>query len=215
MNEILLTAAVLGIGYLLGCVSTGILISKQAGVNIRQEGSKNTGASNVLRVLGAGRGAVTFLGDSLKAVIACWIGSLLLPGATFGIERFGIMAGGLGAILGHNWPIFFSFKGGKGIASSTAVLLFVDPLLGGIAIALCVAVIAWKRYISVGSLTMLFSFLVLTCMFHYDQWFACVFAAALFCLGLLRHRTNIRRLREGTENKIGRSKKAAKQADKE
>ncbi|MBN1777487.1 MAG: glycerol-3-phosphate 1-O-acyltransferase PlsY [Clostridiales bacterium] len=208
MNEILLTAAVLAIGYLLGCISTGILISKQAGVNIREEGSRNTGASNVLRVLGIRRGAVTFLGDSLKAVIACWIGSLLLPGATFGIERFGIMAGGLGAILGHNWPLFFSFKGGKGIASSTAVVLFVDPLLGGIAIALCLIVVFWKKYISLGSLTMLFCFLVLTCVFHFDQWFACVFAAALFLLGLLRHRTNIRRLRDGTENKIGRKKTA-------
>jgi acyl phosphate:glycerol-3-phosphate acyltransferase len=208
MNDILLTGAVLLAGYLLGCFSTGILISKQAGVNIREAGSKNTGASNVLRVLGLGRGAITFLGDSLKAVLACWIGSLLLPGATFGIDRFGAMVGGLGAILGHNWPVFFSFKGGKGIASSTAVLLFVDPLLGGIAIALCVLVIVWKKYISVGSLTMLFTFLALTCAFHYDQWFACVFAAVLFLLGLLRHKTNLQRLREGTENKIGRKKTA-------
>ena len=208
MNEILLTAAVILSGYLLGCVSTGILISRQAGVNIRETGSKNTGASNVLRVLGLGRGAVTFLGDSLKAVLACWIGSLLLPGTTFGIDRFGIMVGGLGAIIGHNWPVFFSFKGGKGIASSTAVLLFVDPLLGGIAIALCLLVIFTTKYISAGSITMLFSFLVLTCIFHYDQWFACVFATVLFLLGLYRHRGNIQRLRAGTENKIGRKKTA-------
>ncbi len=214
MNDILLTGAVLLAGYLLGCVSTGILISRQAGVNIRETGSKNTGASNVLRVLGLGRGAVTFLGDSIKAVLACWIGSLLLPDATFGIDRFGIMVGGIGAILGHNWPVFFSFKGGKGIASSTAVLLFVDPLFGGIAIVLCVIVIFTTKYISVGSLTMLFAFLALTCAFHYDQWFACAFAAALFLLGLLRHRANIQRLREGTENKIGR-KKTAGEAEEE
>jgi glycerol-3-phosphate acyltransferase PlsY len=208
MNDILLTAAVLAIGYLLGCFSTGILISKQAGVNIREAGSRNTGASNVLRVLGVGRGTVTFLGDSLKAAVACWIGSLLLPDATFGIERFGVMVGGLGAILGHNWPAFFSFKGGKGIASSTAVVLFVDPLLGGIAIALCLIVIFWKKYISLGSLTMLFTFLVLTCVFHFGQWPACAFAAVLFLLGLIRHSTNIQRLRDGTENKIGRKKNA-------
>lgn len=208
MNDILLTGAVLLAGYLLGCVSTGILISRQAGVNIRETGSKNTGASNVLRVLGLGRGAITFVGDFLKAALACWIGSLLLPNATFGIDRFGIMVGGLGAILGHNWPAFFSFKGGKGIASSTAVLLFADPLFGGIAIALCVIVIFTTKYISVGSLTMLFTFLVLTCAFHYGQFFACVFAAALFVLGVIRHRANIQRLREGTENKIGRQKTA-------
>ena len=208
MSDILLTVSVAIIGYMLGCFSTGILISRQAGVNIRQEGSKNTGASNVLRVLGIGRGTVTFLGDALKAVIACWIGSLLLPDATFGIERFGIMIGGFGAIIGHNWPAFYGFKGGKGIASSTAVLLFVDPLLGGIAIAMFLIVTFWKRYISVGSLTMLFTFLILTCVFHYDQWFACAFAAILFILGVVRHRTNIKRLREGTENKIGHKKTA-------
>lgn len=215
MNEILLTAAVAAIGYLLGCFSTGILISKRAGVNIREAGSKNTGASNVLRVLGLKKGAITFLGDSLKAVVACWIGSLLLPGTTFGIERFGIMVGGLGAILGHNWPAFFSFKGGKGIASSTAVVLFADPLLGGIAIAVCVLVIAWKKYISLGSLTMLFIFMVLTFIFRFDQWFACAFAAALFLLGTLRHRTNIKRLFNGTENKIGKKAAAGENSEQE
>ena len=210
MNEILLTLAVVATGYLLGCISTGILISKHAGVNIRETGSKNTGASNVLRVLGIRKGAITFIGDSLKAAAACWIGSLLLPGATFGIDRFGIMIAGLAVILGHNWPCFFSFKGGKGVASSTAVLLFVNPLLGGISIALCVLVIAWKRYISLGSLTMLFSFLVLMCIFHFDQWFMCVFAAVLFILSVIRHRTNIKRLLNGTENKIGKKANAAK-----
>lgn len=214
MNEVLLTLAILVIGYLLGCFSTGILISKREGVNIRNAGSKSTGASNVLRVLGVRQGAITFLGDSLKAAAACWIGSLLLPDATFGIERFGMMIGGLGAILGHNWPCFFSFKGGKGVASSTAVILFVDPLLGGIAIALCLIVIAITRYISLGSLTMLFSFMVLTCVLRYGQWFACAFAAVLFILSVLRHRTNIKRLLDGNENKIGK-RVPAKKTDQE
>ena len=213
MSSFLLTVAVVAIGYVLGGFSTGILISRQAGVNIREAGSKNTGASNVLRVLGLGRGAITFVGDFLKAALACWIGSLLLPDTTYGIDNFGVMVGGLSAILGHNWPVFFSFKGGKGIASSTAVVLFVDPLLGGIAIALCVIVIFWKRYISLGSLVMLLTFMVLTLIFHLDQWFACALAAALFLLGLIRHRTNLQRLRQGTENKIGR-KKTAEQAEK-
>jgi glycerol-3-phosphate acyltransferase PlsY len=204
MNEVLLTLATLVIGYLLGSFSTGILISKREGVNIRKAGSKSTGASNVLRVLGVRQGAITFLGDSLKAAAACWIGSLLLPDLTFGIDRFGMMIGGLGAIAGHNWPCFFSFKGGKGVASSTAVILFVDPLLGGIAIALCLIVIASTKYISLGSLTMLFSFMVLTCALRYGQWFACAFAAVLFILSVLRHRTNIKRLLDGNENRIGK-----------
>ena len=210
MKEILLTAAVAAIGYLLGCISTGILISRRAGVNIRDAGSKNTGASNVLRVLGLRKGALTFLGDSLKAVAACLAGSLLLPGATFGIDRFGIMVGGLSAILGHNWPVFFGFKGGKGIAASTAVVLFVDPLLGGIAIALCVLVIFTTKFISLGSLTMLFVFLGLTVAFRSGQWFEIVFAAVLFVLGVLRHKDNIKRLLVGTENKIGQKANARK-----
>ena len=214
MNEALLTLATLAIGYFLGCFSTGILISRREGVNIRNAGSKSTGASNVLRVLGVRQGAITFLGDSLKAVAACWIGSLLLPESTFGIERFGMMIGGFGAIAGHNWPCFFSFKGGKGIASSTAVILFVDPLAGGIAIALCLIVIATTKYISLGSLTMLFSFLVLTCVLHYDQWFACAFAAVLFVLSVIRHRANIKRLLDGNENKIGK-RVSAETSDKE
>ena len=214
MNEALLTLATLAIGYFLGCFSTGILISRREGVNIRNAGSKSTGASNVLRVLGVRQGAITFLGDSLKAVAACWIGSLLLPESTFGIERFGMMIGGLGAIAGHNWPCLFSFKGGKGIASSTAVILFVDPLAGGIAIALCLIVIATTKYISLGSLTMLFSFLVLTCVLHYDQWFACAFAAVLFVLSVIRHRANIKRLLDGNENKIGK-RVSAETSDKE
>ncbi len=208
MNDILLTIAVIVVGYILGCFSTGILISRQAGVNIRQAGSKNTGASNVLRVLGIGRGALTFLGDALKAVLACWIGGLILPGTTYGIERFGVMVGGFSAILGHNWPLFFGFKGGKGIASSTAVLIFVDPMLGVISIAVFGLVILLTRYISVGSITMLLTYFVLTWITHADQWFAIAFTAVLLLLGILRHRTNIQRLREGTENKIGRKKTA-------
>ena len=203
MSKLLITLAVLVIGYLLGNISTGILISKHAGVNIRSAGSKSTGASNVLRVLGIREGVLTFLGDFAKAAVACWIGSLLLPGATFGIDRFGIMIGGLAVIIGHNWPYFYAFKGGKGIASSTAVLLFVDPLLGGIAIALCLIVIAATRYISLGSLSMLFSFMVLILAVRFGQWFLLGFAVALFVLGVVRHRANIKRLLEGNENKIG------------
>lgn len=215
MSKVLLTIAVAAIGYLLGCISTGILVSRRSGVNIRNAGSKNTGASNVLRVLGVRQGLITFLGDSLKAAAACWIGSLILPGETFGIARFGVMIGGLAVIVGHNWPVFFSFKGGKGVASSTAVILFIDPLLGGIAVAICVLLIALTRYISLGSISMLFSFFVLTCVFQTSQWFLCLFAAVLFVIVVIRHRENIKRLLNGTENKIGNKAKPAPEKTEE
>ena len=124
MRDILLSLLIVVIGYLLGCFSTGITISKAQGVDIRSKGSKNTGASNVLRVLGVKSGVATFLGDILKASLAVWIGYFILPGKTFGIERYGMMLGGFAAIIGHNWPVFYGFKGGKGVACSAAVIFF-------------------------------------------------------------------------------------------
>lgn len=203
MQEILLSIAVAVGAYLLGCISTGILVSNRAGVNIRTVGSHNTGASNVLRVLGLKKGLITFVGDFLKATLACWLGSLILPGTTFGIVGFGTMLAGLFAILGHNWPCFFGFKGGKGVACSAAVIFFVNPLWGIIAIAVCISVIAATRFISLGSMLMLLTYMVLMCATHWGQWAVCAFTAILFVLVVVRHRANIVRLLNGTENKIG------------
>ena len=113
------------------------------------------------------------------------------------------MVGGLFAILGHNWPVFFSFKGGKGVACSAAVIFFVSPLWGIIAIAVCVTAIALTRYISLGSMLMLLTYMVLMMIAHPGQWFVYAFTAALFILVVVRHRANIGRLLNGTENKIG------------
>ena len=99
MREILLSILVAAIAYLLGCFSTGLTVSGAKGVDIRNRGSKNTGASNVLRVMGLKSGLITFAGDFLKAALACWIGSLILPGTTFGIARYGMMLAGLFVLL--------------------------------------------------------------------------------------------------------------------
>ena len=181
-------------GYLLGSFSTGILVARKEGHDIRAEGSHNTGASNALRVLGLKGGALTFAGDFAKAALSVLLG-LLIAG------QYGGMAAGLGVILGHNWPLFFGFKGGKGIACSTAVLLILFPWQGAVAVALCLAVIYWKRYISVGSLTMLSVFFVLLLLSR-GVWPYGVWAFALAALGFARHRSNLERLKNGTENKI-------------
>jgi len=207
MREILLTILVAVLSYLLGCFSTGTIISNAQGVNIRNEGSKNTGASNVLRVLGLKSGIVCFLGDFTKAILACWLGSLILPGETFGISRFGTLLSGLMVILGHNWPVFYHFKGGKGVACSVAVIFFVSPLWGIISIVLCIAVIALTRYISLGSMTMLLTYMIFLFIAYPGQWFTCLFGVILFVLCVIRHRTNIVRLKNGTENKIGQKVK--------
>ncbi len=203
MREILLSVAVAAIAYLLGCISTGLLIARGTGVNLRQEGSKNTGASNVLRVLGLKKGLLTFLGDFLKAILACWAGSLLLPGSPFGIPGFGSMLGGLFVVLGHNWPVFFGFQGGKGVACSAAVIFFVNPLLGILSILICVGVISLTKFISLGSMVMLLCYAILMNITHWGQWFPCLWSIVLFGLCVYRHRTNIQRLVNGTENKIG------------
>ena len=207
MREVLLSLLIAVVAYLLGCFSTGITISRAQGVDIRTKGSKNTGASNVLRVLGLKSGVFTLVGDVLKAVLACVIGALLLPGATFGVNGWGMMLAGLFAILGHNWPVFYGFKGGKGVACSGAVVFLLSPLWGTIAIAICLAVIAVTRFISLGSMTLLFTYMVLMCAAHWGEWVVCLFTVVLFALCVWRHRTNIQRLISGTENKIGQKAK--------
>lgn len=203
MKEALLSILVAVIAYLLGCFSTGTLVSKSQGVNIRDEGSKNTGASNVLRVLGLKSGLVTFVGDFLKATLACWLGSVILPGSVFSIDGYGMMLGGLFAIIGHNWPVFYHFKGGKGVASSVAVIIFVNPLLGVLSVLACIAVIAITKFVSAGSMTMLLCYMILTCATHWGQWAVCLFSVLLFALCIWRHRSNIQRLMNGTESKLG------------
>ena len=186
--------------YLLGSFSTGILVASRQGHDIRSEGSKNTGASNALRVLGLKGGAMVFLGDFIKASIAVLIGHGLM-----GLH--GAMTAGLFVVLGHNWPIFFGFKGGKGIACSAAILLFTFWWQGLIAIVICLLVIYITRYISLGSLTMLFVFFVLVTLTK-GIWPYGVWAFALLALGTWRHRSNIERLKNGTDNKIGQKAKA-------
>lgn len=189
------------IGYLLGSFSTGILVASKKGHDIRAEGSHNTGASNALRILGLKGGALTFAGDFLKAALAVCAG-LIIGGQLCG------MMGGLGAVLGHNWPLFFGFKGGKGIACSTAVLLILFPWQGLVSAALCLLVIYFTRYISVGSLTMLSVFFLLM-LFTMGVWPYGVWALILLALGFYRHQGNLQRLRDGTENKLGKKKSNA------
>ncbi len=200
MIDILKYLLVAVAAYLLGSFSTGILVANKLGHDIRSEGSKNTGASNALRVLGLKGGAIVFLGDFIKATIAVFIGHLLL-----GMN--GAIVGGLCVVLGHNWPIFFGFKGGKGIACSAAIVLFTFWWQGLVAILICLAVIYFTRYISLGSMTMLAVFFLLVTITA-PFWPYAVWALVLLGLGVWRHRANIERLKNGTENKIGQKAKA-------
>lgn len=182
-------------GYLLGSICVGMIVSRRKGQDIREVGSKSAGASNVLRTLGMRSGAITFVGDFFKVLIASLLGLLL-------IGQEGAMAGGLVAVIGHNWPVFYGFRGGKGVAGSAAAMLVVFPIEALIAIALCIAVIYLTRYISLGSMVLLTSYALLVCILHWGWWSACIWSILMAALCILRHRSNIQRLIAGTERKL-------------
>ena len=195
MNEyvaLLLTAV---IGYLLGSVSTGILYSRALGRDIRTQGSKNAGATNMTRVHGLAKGLLTFGGDCLKGVLAALIGKWLGG-------QLGACVGGTFAVFGHMWPVFFGFKGGKGVATCIGIGLVTYPLFGLLATVVGLTLMLATRYVSVGSMAGLISFGVAVTI-RYGFWPIGLWGLALAALVVWRHRENIRRLLHGTENKFG------------
>lgn len=187
------------LAYCLGSISTGLLVAKKAnGPDLRSVGSKNTGASNVLRTMGWKYGLITFGGDFLKAILACLIGKLLTG------SHIAALMCGLLVIIGHNWPVFFGFKGGKGVASSCGVMLFCFPIPALIGYAVAIGLIALTRYISLGSMSMLTVYAILvSCFFADGNMLIILWAVVLALLCILRHRTNIQRLIQGKENRFG------------
>lgn len=190
------------IAYLLGSISTGLIVAKlHHGPNLREVGSKNTGASNVLRTMGLRNGLITFVGDCGKAALACAIGWWTLG-------QYGALLAGLMVILGHNWPVFFQFRGGKGVASSCGVMLICFPIPALISYVVAIAIIAATKFISLGSMCMLTLFAVLVSVFYSGgDVIVILWAVMLAALCLLRHRTNIGRLLHGCENRLSLKKK--------
>ena len=189
------------IAYLLGSLSGGILISRLGhGPDLHTVGSKSTGASNVQRTMGWKYGLMTFFFDALKGILACWIGERICG------THYAALLAGLFCVIGHNWPAFFRFRGGKGVATTGGVLLFCYPVPALICIALTILVIWLFRYISVGSMLLVISFTILS---FFDIFIpgtnACIilWAAILMVMCVARHHANISRLLHGTENKLG------------
>jgi len=197
ITVILLTA----LAYLLGSVPFGLLISKAKGVDIRKQGSGNIGATNVLRCLGKPLGITCFILDALKGFLPAKLFPILgLTDPTFGILF------GAAAILGHNFPVFLKFKGGKGVATSAGVLLGVAPLAVAIGMLVWVVVFYTSGYVSLGSIIAALAVIATGWTASYGS----VIATALTLLGgltIYRHRTNIQRLIAGTENKFRRKSK--------
>ena len=192
------------IAYLLGSISTGILVSRAGhGPDLRKVGSKSTGASNVQRTMGWKWGLITFTGDFLKAVLACWIGKILIG------NQMGTLFCGLAVVIGHNWPVFFQMKGGKGVASSCGVMLFCFPVPALICFIFTITLIAITKYISLGSMSMLTLYaLLVSFFFSGGDWRIIAWCIILAILCIYRHRANIQRLLKGEENKIGQKVKS-------
>ena len=189
------------IAYLLGSLSGGIITAKLGnGPDLHTVGSKSTGASNVQRTMGWKYGIITFFFDAIKGIASCVIGELICG------SHYAAMLCGLACVIGHNWPVFFGFRGGKGVATTGGVLLYCFPFPALICIAITVLVIWIWRYISVGSMLLVVSFTVLSC-FHFfiPETNACVivWASVLMVMCVARHHANISRLFHGTENKLG------------
>ena len=193
--------AIAVIAYLLGSISFGMIIAKLAGgPNLREVGSKNTGATNVLRVMGVKVGFTVFVLDILKALIACIIGRVWM-----GLN--GAMIAGLAVVLGHNWPCFFQFKGGKGVASTLSVMLMTFPIPAVICYIVAIGLIAATKFVSLGSITLAALFALLVIITNFGSWLIALWVLAIAGLLIWRHHANIGRLLRGEENKLSFKKK--------
>lgn len=186
------------IGYLIGSINSSVVIGKLYKTDVRTHGSGNAGLTNTFRVLGRKAALFVLLGDVLKGIIACLIG--------LAITKDGIIVAGTFAVVGHNWPVYFNFKGGKGILTSAVVVLMLDWRIGLIALGIFIILVALTKYVSLGSIIASLSVPVSAIIFNKGTLFI-IFAFFLAAMAIYRHRTNIKRLADGTENKLSLSKK--------
>ena len=185
------------IGYLLGSISTGVLLSRFAAhTDIRKQGSGNAGTTNMLRVLGRKMALLTFIGDMLKGIIAVFIGKWLIGG------ELGGLLGVVGAVLGHYYPLYFGFKGGKGIATSFGSLLFVFPVQALLAFAVFLILVAVTHYVSVGSIAAAITLPLLIVITRFQEPTLWIITVCIGASVVWRHRANIKRLMNHTENKL-------------
>ena len=182
------------VSYLIGSVPFGVIFSKiMKGRDPRAAGSRNIGFTNVLRVVGAGPAALTLCGDVGKGALAAYIGTY------YESPEVGEVSA-LFAILGHCYPIFLKFCGGKAVATSFGSLAILYPLVGIITFAVWTVTVLWSRHVSLGALVS-FAFLPLIMAGFHPRWNSILFSLAIAILVYLRHRENISRLLSKTEGK--------------
>ena len=204
----------LAIGYVFGLFQSGYIYGKMHNIDIRQHGSGNAGATNVVRTLGRKAGIIVFFGDAFKTIFACTAARILFAGHP-DVDLFALY-GGFGAILGHNFPFYLGFKGGKGIAATAGILGATDWRMCVVCAIVFFVTMYTTKYVSVGSILLVISFFIMAVMFasvgdytisaaSLPEYY--VLAGVIMVMAIWRHRANIKRLMNGTENKIGSKKK--------
>ncbi len=200
------------IAYAIGSINFSVILSeKLAGFDIRQKGSGNAGTTNVLRILGKKVALITLICDILKGVISILIAIILGNIANGSDKELLLQIAGIAVVLGHTFPIFFQFKGGKGVATSLGILLMSNWKIGLICLVFGLVLIALTRMVSLGSCGAAVLFPVLT-LFINDSYTVLtgnkqgstyfVYSIILAIIVLYNHRNNIKRLLDGTENKL-------------
>lgn len=203
----------LALGYLCGLLQTGYIYGKLHGVDIRQHGSGNSGATNTLRVLGKKAGLVVFLGDAFKALIPCVLVRILFTGRpeTAGVAYVYMLYMGFGVILGHNFPFYMNFKGGKGIAATAGLIASLDWRLTLICAAVFLCCVLLTRYVSLGSILVAVTFFLVNVFFSAKGFYGLapealtefwILLAMISVMAIWRHKANIKRLLAGNENKL-------------
>ncbi len=196
------------IGYGFGCFSTAYVIGKINKIDIRNYGSGNAGTTNALRTLGWKAGFLTFLGDAIKAILPVLLVRFLIQDDSYG-QLLPLYAG-LGVVLGHNFPFWLNFKGGKGIAATGGVMFAFDWRLGLAAFIIFLIAVAVTRYVSLGSLLISVLFPVWIVIMYTGNLHMLIISLIFTISAFIKHRSNIKRLLSGTENKIGQKIKIEK-----
>lgn len=195
---------VLILSYLIGSINFSIIICRiKTGKDIRNFGSGNAGATNTLRTLGKGAGISVLILDVLKTVAAALISISIYKGD----KSAAIYMSAIGTVLGHNYPVWFGFKGGKGIAVSAAAVFLADWKIGLAITAFSLLVMAVSKYVSLGSISGAALLIILALIFKRNDEMFIFFSIAIGILAIYRHKENIKRLLEGKENKLSLSKK--------
>ena len=196
------------VAYLIGSINFSVIISERvAGFDVREKGSGNAGSTNVLRSVGKSAAAVTLVCDILKGVvptlIAIIIGNIMGEGVD---KALLVQISSVAVVIGHTYPIFFQFKGGKGVATSLGILIITNWQIGLICLVFALAIMVLTRMVSLGSIAASVLFPVLTLFIHEHyivQGNFFVFSVIMAVIVIFNHRSNLRRILAGTENKLG------------